>query len=107
MKSLASRMKNLIGIYEKKKVQGKIGTTYEDVLIKKIWAEIKFRSGNLNEGQGNTEYSNTKFRVRVRKTKISEDNYIVYKGLKFEIEYIYPDFKNNSFIDLNIKLKTE
>lgn len=107
MKSLASRMKNLIGIYEKKKVQGKIGTTYEDVLIKKIWAEIKFRSGNLNEGQGNTEYSNTKFRVRVRKTKISEDNYIVYKAIIFKVWVNIFNFKFKAFIDLNIKLKTE
>lgn len=107
MKSLASRMKNLIGIYEKKKIQGKIGTTYEDVLIKKIWAEIRFQSGSSNKGQGDTEFSNTRFRARIRKTEIKKSYYILYKGLKFEIEYIYPDFKNNSFIDLNIKLKTE
>ncbi|MGL4672605.1 MAG: phage head completion protein [Cetobacterium sp.] len=108
MSNLASRLKNRIEIYEKRKVAGKLGTTYEDVLIKKFWGEIKFQSGSTISGEGDTEANNTRFKIRIRKTDISSENHtIVFRGLRFEIEYIYPDFKKNGFIDLLVKLKTE
>lgn len=107
MSNLSSRLKNRIEVYAKEKVSGKIGTTYEDVLVKKLWAEIKFQSGNMLNGSGDTEANNTRFKIRIRKTKIDTSHYIKFKGLAYEIEYIYPDFKNNSFIELFVKLKTE
>jgi len=107
MSDFTSRLKNRIEVYAKEKVAGQLGTTYEDVLVKKLWAEIKFRSGSMTKGEGDTEANNTMFKIRVRKTEIDTTRYIKYKGLVYEIEYIYPDFKNNSFVELFVKLKTE
>lgn len=107
MKNQASRLKNRIAIYKREKVKGGIGNTYKDVFIKNIWAEIKFSSGSMTKGEGDTEANNTRFKIRTRKTVIDTSHYIEYKGLEYEIEYIYPDFKNNSFIELFVKLKTE
>ncbi|MGL5428577.1 MAG: head-tail adaptor protein [Cetobacterium sp.] len=107
MSNLASRLKNRIEIYEKKKISGKLGTTYEDVLIKKVWGEVKFQTGSVIGGEGETESSNTRFKIRIRKTAIKSDYHIVFKGLVYEIEYIYPDFKKNGFLDLMVKLKVE
>ena len=107
MSNLSSRLKNRIEVYAKRKVAGKIGTTYEDVLVKKLLAEIKFQSGNMINGEGNTEANNTRFKIRIRKTEIDTSQYIKFKGLIYEIEYIYPDFKKNGFMDLMAKLKTE
>ncbi|MGL5427090.1 MAG: phage head closure protein [Cetobacterium sp.] len=105
--SLSSRLKNRIGIYKKEHINGKLGTTYEDVLVKKVWAEIKFQSGSVTGGEGDTEANNTRFKIRIRKTKIESDYHIVFKGLIYEIEYIYLDFKKNGFMDIMAKLKTE
>ncbi|MBC2855252.1 phage head closure protein [Cetobacterium sp. 2A] len=107
MSNLSSRLRNRIGIYKKENIKGKLGTSYEDILIKKVWAEIKFQSGSIVNGEGDTAANNTRFKIRIRKTDIKADYHIVYKGLIYDIEYIYPDFKKNSFIDLMVKLKTE
>lgn len=107
MSSLSSRLKNRVEIYKKGKVLGAVGNTYEDVLVKKVWAEIKFQSGSVVSGEGDTEANNTRFKIRIRKTKIESDYHIVFKGLVYEIEYIYPDFKKNGFMDIMAKLKTE
>lgn len=107
MSNFSSKLKNRIAIYKREKVQSGLGTTYEDILVKKIWAEIKFQSGSLINGEGYTEANNTRFKIRIRKTEIDASHYIKYKDLVYEIEYIYPDFKSNSFIDLLVKLKTE
>ncbi len=105
--NLSSRLKNRIAIYKREKVKGGLGKSYEDVFVKNIWAEIKFSSGSMIKGEGDTESNNTRFKIRIRKTTIDTSNYIKYKDLLYEIEYIYPDFKNNSFIELFVKLKTE
>ncbi|MEG0398289.1 MAG: phage head closure protein [Cetobacterium sp.] len=107
MSNLSSRLKNRIGIYKKESIKGKLGTGYEDTLVKKVWAEIKFQSGSIIGGEGDTEANNTRFKIRIRKTEIKSDYHIIYKGLVYEIEYIYPDFKKNSFMDIMVKLKTE
>lgn len=107
MKNQASRLKNRIEVYKKNKVQGEIGDTYEEILVKKLWAEIKFQSGSIVNGEGDTESNNTRFKFRVRKTEIDTTHIIKFKGLVYEIDYIYPDFKNNSFIEIFVKLKTE
>lgn len=107
MSNLSNRLKNRIEVYKKNKVQGKIGDTYEEVLVKKLWAEIKFQSGSIVNGEGDTEANNTRFKIRIRKTEIDTTHIIKFKGLVYEIDYIYPDFKSNSFIELFVKLKTE
>ncbi|MGL5229562.1 MAG: phage head closure protein [Cetobacterium sp.] len=107
MASFSSKLKNRIAVYKRQKVKGGLGNTYEDVFIKNIWAEIKFSSGSMVKGEGDTEANNTRFKIRIRKTVIDTSYYIEYKGLEYEIEYIYPDFKNNSFIELFVKLKME
>lgn len=105
--NLSSRLRNRISIYKKENIPGKLGTSYEDVLIKKVWAEIKFQSGSIVNSEGDTEVNNTRFKIRIRKTAVDTTHYVKYKDLVYEIEYIYLDFKKNSFIDLMVKLKTE
>lgn len=107
MASFSSKLKNRIEVYKREKIQGKTGDTYEEVLVKKLWAEIKFQSGSIVNGEGDTEANNTRFKIRIRKTEIDATHIIKFKGLVYEIDYIYPDFKSNSFIELFVKLKTE
>ena len=70
MSSLSSRLKNRIEVYKKNKVEDKIGDTYEEVLVKKLWAEIKFQSGSIANGEGDTESNNTRFKFRDRKSVV-------------------------------------
>lgn len=107
MKSLSSRLNNRIEIWGEIKEESDIGEIVKNKLLKKVWADIVPQSGSISNGQGETTVSNTKFKARMRKTEISSSNFIIFKGLKYEIEYILPDFNKNNFIDVYLKLSAE
>lgn len=105
--SLASKLNNRIEIWGQIREEIDLGITYEEKLLKKVWADIKPISGSSSSESGNTVSTSVKFKMRIRKTEISADNWIMHSGLRYEIEYIYPDFNRNSFLDIETKLKGE
>lgn len=109
MKSLASRLNNRIEIYGKQKVEQYGATTYKEGFIKKIWADIQPLSGKgrVTKEEADTESSTVRFKITIRKTQIDESNIIVFKGNKFEIDYIIPNFNNNSYLEVFANLKKE
>jgi SPP1 family predicted phage head-tail adaptor len=75
---------------------------YKDGIIKKIWASVKPRSGNFNDGASNTKYSETQFKIRIRKSaypSLNAKNWFKKGDTRFEIKYILPDYQNNEYID--------
>ena len=106
-KSLSSKLNNRIEIWGKSKVTGDLGDTYEDTLIKKLWADIVPTGGSQRNGDGDTEYSETNFKIRVRKTVLSEDNWIIYSGMRYDIKYILPNFDRNHYLDIYAELVIE
>lgn len=104
-KSLASRLNNRIEIYRQKEIKEKIGLTFQFEPLRKIWAEIRELKGKVNQEEADTISNTVKFKMRVRKTDIKTSDYIIFKSLKYEIDYIIPCFKDNSFLDIYTSLK--
>ncbi|MGL5655903.1 MAG: head-tail adaptor protein [Fusobacteriaceae bacterium] len=107
MKNLSSSLNNRIEIWGEVKEKIDIGSVTKDKLIKKVWADIVPQSGSTSNGPGDTIVSNSKFKARMRKTELSPSNFIIFKGQKYEIDYILPDFNKNNFIDVYLKLSIE
>lgn len=105
--SLASKLNNRIEIWGKIKEETDLGITYEEQLLKKVWADVKPISGSSSSESGNTTSTSVKFKIRIRKTDISTDNWIIYNGMRYEIDYVYQDFNRNSFLDVEARLKGE
>ena len=106
-KILASKLKNRIEIWDPGEKDSDYGITTDPILVKTIWANIVPRTGNLSLGEANTEYNNTKFKIRVRKTEIESSYYIVFKEKRYSIDYILPDYKNNNFLEIYATLRQE
>ena len=106
-KNLASKLNNRVEIWGNKKVETSLGDSTEEGLIKKVWADIAPTGGSLKNGDGETEYSEGSFKIKVRKTKIDPDNWIIYKGLRYDIKYILPNFDRNTYLDIYAVLKIE
>lgn len=100
MATLASRLQNRVEIYRRKKVSTDIGDTFEPVLHKKVWADVIPLSANTAEGQAETQNSRTKFKIIMRKTDILQSDYIIFSGIKLEIDYIIPNFDRKGYIEV-------
>lgn len=105
MKTQASRLNNRIEIYRQIEEKEKVGITFQPKLLKKVWAEIRELKGKVNQEEADTISNTVKFKMRVRKTDIKTSDYIIFKSLKYEIDYIIPCFKDNSFLDIYTSLK--
>ena len=106
-RTLASRLKNRIEIWDVGKKDTDYGIIPDPKKIKTVWANIVPQSGSLVNGEANTDYNNTRFKIKIRKTEILSSNYIMFQGKRYDIDYILPDYKNNSFIEIFATLKTE
>lgn len=100
MEGLTAKLKNRVEIYRKEKIDGELGTTFEKVLKGKAWSHIISIRGKVASGDGDTEVVETNFKIRMRPRDIRKEDLIIYKGLKYEVEYILPSFNTNSFIDV-------
>lgn len=106
-RTLACRLKNRIEIWEPGEIDTDYGIIPDPKKIKTVWANIVPQSGSLISGEANTEYNNTKFKIKIRKTEILSSYYIVFQGRRYDIDYILPDYKSNSFIEILATLRTE
>lgn len=68
--------------------------------IKTIWAEIIPQTGNLQRQQADTILSNVTHKIIIRYESgkdITQDMWIIFRGKRFDIEFILnPYFKNES-----------
>ena len=106
-RTLASRLKNRIEIWTPGEKEGEFGLEPDPHKIKTVWANIVPQSGSLRSGEANTEYNNTNFKIKVRKTEILSNYYIIFQGKRYDINYILPDYKNNKFLEIFATLRTE
>lgn len=107
MLTLASRLQNRVEIWRRKKISTNIGDSFEPVLYKKVWADIVPLSASILNGDAGTEKSKTKFKVLIRKNDVLKTDYIVYSGLKLEIEYIIPSFDRKGYYEIYSSLIEE
>ncbi|KZL93552.1 head-tail adaptor protein [Clostridium magnum] len=78
--------------------------------IKNVWASIIPLSGIVQTSQPNILVAKTSHKFRIRSNAfplIKNDNWIIYKGIKYEIKYVQPDFKSNQFIEIFTEVITE
>lgn len=106
-KVLASRLNNRVEIHREQIIEGKLGDKREYKLLKKVWADIIPLSANSITTSEDLEYTDTKFKIIMRKTDITQADIICYKGTKYEISYIIPAFNKNNYIEVHCTLKKE
>ena len=105
---------NRLDVYTKTKVEDEeTGTT------KNVYAKTKTLrcniipaglSGSVKNTVANTQYSETTHRMRCRKLSLkpTSDMYFIDKdGLRYDIQYFQPDYKNNDFWEIMLKIKME
>jgi SPP1 family predicted phage head-tail adaptor len=75
-------------------------TEYSPSKIKTLWAAIMPQTGKLQVQQANTILSNVTHKIIVRYgagNDITQDMYIIFRGKRFNIDYILnPYFKNET-----------
>lgn len=98
--SLASRLKNRIEIYRRTLVAGKLGDTFEDTLLKKVWADIVPAGAGVKGAEAETERVENKFKIIIRKTDIKHTDYIMFEGEKYEINHIIRNFNTNNYLEV-------
>lgn len=107
-KTLASKLKNRIKIYRNMLVKGKLGDEQKSNLLKTVWAKIIPLNGKVVNGEGETQYSEKRFKIIIRKMDIKENtDFIIYKGHRYQIDYIIPDYKDNSYLEVNTTLRID
>lgn len=92
-------LRHRIEIYGKTQIENELGETdFTFGKIKTIWAAIIPQTSKMQSGQANTILSNTTHKIIVRYDKgITQDMYIMFKGKRFDINYILnPYFKNET-----------
>lgn len=107
-KNLSSNLNNRIEVWRKEKVNTSLGVSYEEVFYKKIWANIVPLNSLLKDGQGETEYSQNKLKITIRKRKdIKTTDLLIIENQKYEIESIIPNFNLKDRLEIRASLKVE
>ncbi len=106
-RTLASRLKNRIEVWENKEVDSDIGNQLEGVLVKRVWASIVPLYGYKSKGEADTEGNVVQFRIIIRKTDIRSDQWIEYNGLRYDISHIMPNYTSNKYLDIQAQLRGE
>lgn len=105
-----SHLNNRIELWGMAKTTNELGReSTEPKLIKKVWAKIMPRYGSINDGEADTEYSNTQFKIRVRRKSCKPTNamWIVYEGERYNIKFVMDDFIKREYKDLYCNKVTE
>ncbi|MGB6128826.1 MAG: phage head closure protein [Psychrilyobacter sp.] len=106
-KSLASRLNNRLEVWGNVKVKTDIGNSPKEKLIKKIWGKISPIYGFSSGGDAGTIKNTVNLKIMIRKTDISNANWIIYKGQRYDISHILPNYDSNEYLDLNVFLHGE
>lgn len=107
-------LRNKLDLYGKVESEDELGATKQVYQkIKTVFGNIipANLSGSVSNGQANTLYANVTHRLKVRKLSIKNltvDMYFKDKdGLRYDIEYFQPDYKNDDFWEIMLKIKYE
>lgn len=104
---------NRLDVYAKVEIEDKLKNT------KKVYQKAKTLrcniipaglSGSVKSTVANTQYAETTHRMRCRKLSLkpTPDMYFIDKdGLRYDIQYFQPDYKNNDFWEIMLKIKME
>lgn len=106
-RSLASQLNNRIEIWRDTKIEGDLGDKLEPALLKKVWADMIPTGGTLKNGDGDTEYSEGAFKIKVRKGDVKPSDWIMYQGQRYDIKYILPNFNKNDYMEIHAVIKTD
>ncbi len=108
-RSMSSKLKQRAELWGRTKVVDELGSnTYVDGLKRSIWCNFMPRWGALNQSDANTVYSNFQFKVEIRKeTPVSNQDYLKYQGLRYDIKYQEPHFSDNDKTVLYCNLHQE
>ncbi|WP_163468478.1 head-tail adaptor protein [Fusobacterium sp. IOR10] len=105
---LSSRLNNRIEVRRKEKINTSLGVSYQEVFYKKIWANIIPLTSLIKNGQGETEYSQNRLKIIIRKTKdIQTTDLLIIESQKYEIESIIPNFNLKDRLEIRASLKVE
>lgn len=99
---ITNKLNKRIEVWGKIKTKNEIGEVdYSEGKIKTIWAALIPQTGNMQKGQVETILSNTTHKIIVRYGSgkdITQDMWLMYKGHRFDINYIInPYFQNETF----------
>jgi head-tail adaptor len=106
-KSLASQLNNRIEIWRDVKTEGDLGDTLEPILLKKVWADMIPTGGSLKDGDGDTEYNEGNFKIKVRKGDFKTSDWIIYQGQRYDIKYILPNFNKNNYMEIHAVIRLD
>jgi len=106
----ASKYNKRVEVWGKTKKENAVfETTYEDKKLKTIWAQIVPQTGKLQAQQADTVLSNTSHKIVCRYNagkSILIDNWLVYNGERYDINYLLNPYEANEEIEIFVeKLK--
>jgi hypothetical protein len=113
MSVLSSNLKNKVDVYGKMPFTNELGENdFKDTYIKSlfVWILPATLTGTTATQPTGTEYSMVQQRVKCRKRSIpdlSKDIYFVYEGIRYDVQYFQPDFKEDEYWDILCKAKFE
>lgn len=108
-----STLRDKLDVYEKVEVQGKLNSTKKEYQkTKTLRCNIipAGLSGSVKNTVANTKYEETTHRMKCRKLSLKPTPDMYFKdkdGLRYDIEYFQPDYKNNDFWEIMLKIKME
>lgn len=96
------KLRNRIRLHGREKRKNEIGEVeYEDVFIRKVWAQVIPQTGKLQTQQADTILSNVTHKIIVRyASDINQNMHIKYKGHRFDIKYILNPYFRNEFLEI-------
>lgn len=103
MSILANRLSNRIDVYDKTKSTDSMKeTVYTWGKSKSVWAEIlPYKGTNKSVGDATDSESTYKITIRVNAIpNLNDQMYFKYKGMRFNIDYFHPHFKERNLIEL-------
>lgn len=106
-------LRNKLELYQKIKFKNELGEDdYDYKKTKNVFGNIipANLTGSERTGQANTLYSEVTHRLKVRKksiTVIEKDMYFMYQNIRYDVLYWQPDFKNDEFWEIMLKVRIE
>ncbi len=110
MNNLNCRLNNRIDLWGNIPYENELGETdYKPDKIKSLWCEIRPTTGSVKTTLGNVIEVENKYKITVRVNAIknlTNDMYLMYKGMRFDIDYNIPNFKYKDRIEIYCSLKS-
>lgn len=101
---LSSKLDKRIEVWGKVEVLDEyLQTTYEDVKLKTIWAQIVPQTAKLQSQQAETILTDTTHKIIVRYAAgkdIKQDQWIILNGRRFDINFILNPYEANVSLEI-------